>query len=113
MVGLVLVGVRSSSAERNGVKRSVLTFMLAKKLIEKIGRLFVYFRFLNRCFPSITDASVNPCSIRLIASSGVVATLHVYSPSCSFAMSCVYIIVVWIRLCPICCFVYSMSLVTS
>ena len=70
-----------------------------------------YLRFLNSHVPFISVTYWNPFSIRLAASFGVAAVLHVYSSSSLKWISCVCSKVVSIFLCPICCLTYRMSLV--
>jgi len=54
---------------------------------------------------------VNPCSSKSVASLMLLAVLTVYSSSSLKLISCVYIIVVSIFLCPNCCLTRSISLV--
>lgn len=70
-------------------------------------------RFLNRCFPSNTDASVKPVSISLAACSGVSAILHIHSSSKLYieASRSMYIKVFSMYLCPSCCLTIRISLV--
>lgn len=73
-----------------------------------------YFLFLNRCFPSITAASVKPVSISWAACSAVVAILHVNSSDVSRKRACsmfMYIMVDSMSLCPSTVLTWIMSLV--
>lgn len=71
----------------------------------------VYLRLRYIRIPSISCMYVNPCSSRSVASLMFDAVLQVYSSSSLKCISCVYIIVVSIFLCPSCCFTSMMSLV--
>ena len=88
----------------------VLVLSRARSAMRKNGVFAVHFRFLNSIIASFSAMYSKPASISAVASVMLAAVLHVHSSSFRF-ISCVYMSVVSILLCPICCLVYSMSLV--
>ena len=91
-------------AVSSGTCRSKAISLTANCLFNrKREGLFCYLRFLYSLMPSMSCMYSNPFSISWVASLTLVAVLHVYWSSSSKWISCMYIIVVSIFLCPNCC----------